>query len=45
MLFRSGAVEAESALVERARKAHLSLAAYRKALHLRYLRIMANQRG
>ena len=41
----AGAVEAESALVERARKAHLSLAAYRKALHLRYLKIMANQRG
>ena len=41
----AGAVEAESGLMERARKAHLSLAAYRKALHLRYLRIMANQRG
>ena len=41
----AGAVEAESALMERARSAHLSLAAYRKALHLRYLKIMANQRG
>ena len=41
----AGAVEAESGLVERARSAHLSLAAYRKALHLRYLKIMANQRG
>ena len=41
----AGAVEAESALAERARRAHLSLAAYRKALHLRYLKIMANQRG
>jgi hypothetical protein len=41
----AGAVEAESALVERARKANVSLAAYRKALHLRYLKIMANQRG
>jgi hypothetical protein len=38
-------VEAESGLMERARSAHLSLAAYRKALHLRYLKILANQRS
>ena len=41
----AGAVEAESGLMERARRAHLSLAAYRKVLHLRYLKIVANQRG
>jgi hypothetical protein len=41
----AGAVEAESGLMERARSAHLSLATYRKVLHLRYLKIMANQRG
>jgi hypothetical protein len=41
----AGAVQADRGLVERARSAHLSLAAYRKALHLRYLKIMANQRG
>jgi hypothetical protein len=41
----AGAVEAESGLMERATRAHLTLAAYRKVLHLRYLRILANQRG
>ncbi len=41
----AGAVEAESGLTEHASGAHLSLAAYRKVLHLRYLKIVANLRG
>ena len=41
----AGAVEADRELVEGARSAHLSLAAYRKALHLRYLKIVGSQRG
>jgi hypothetical protein len=41
----AGALEAESGLAEHARRAHLLLAAYRKVLHLRYLKIVANQRG
>jgi hypothetical protein len=41
----AGAVEAESGLMERSRSAHLSLTAYRHALHLRYLKILAKQRG
>ena len=41
----AGAVQAESGIREHARGAHLSLAAYRKLLHLRYLRIVANLRG
>ena len=41
----AGAVEADRELMERARRTHLSLAAYRKALHTRYLTITASQRG
>ena len=40
-----GALTAEQGLVERARAAHLSAAAYRKILHHRYLKIMAGNRG
>jgi hypothetical protein len=41
----AGALDAEHGLVERAEAAHLSLAAYRKALHRRYLKIMASHHG
>ena len=41
----AGALEADRRLIERAKSAHLSLAAYRQALHKRYLKIMASQRG
>ncbi|MCX6629479.1 MAG: peptidoglycan recognition family protein [Candidatus Solibacter sp.] len=41
----AGASAADRGLVERAEAAHLSLAAYRKALHRRYLKILASQRG
>src|SRR5450759_3828034 len=41
----AGAVQAESGLTEHARSAHLSLDAYRKALHRRYLKIVASVRG
>jgi hypothetical protein len=38
----AGAVEADRGLVERARLAHLSLVAYRKTLHRRFLKIVAS---
>jgi len=41
----AGAVEADRGLMESARKAHLSIAAYRKTLHSRFRKIMASQRG
>jgi hypothetical protein len=41
----AGAMDADRGLVARAEAAHLSLAAYRKALHRRYLKIMASVRG
>jgi hypothetical protein len=40
-----GALTAEQGLVQRARAAHLSAAAYRKILHHRYLKIMASNHG
>jgi hypothetical protein len=41
----AGAVAADRGLNERAKSAHMSLAAYRKALHARYLKIVASVRG
>ena len=41
----AGAVDAARGLVERAGTAHLTLAAYRKALHRRYWKIMASHHG
>lgn len=41
----AGALEADRGLIERAKSAHLSLDAYRKALHRRYLKIIASHRG
>ncbi len=40
----AGAMDADRALAARAQAVHLSLAAYRKALHRRYLKIMASYR-
>jgi hypothetical protein len=41
----AGALDAERGLAERAQAAHLSLAAYRKALQVRYLNITARHRS
>lgn len=41
----AGAVEADRGLAVRAEAAHLSVAAYRKALHTRYLKFTASHRG
>ena len=41
----AGAIEADHALLEGAQAAHLSLAAYRKTLHRRYLQITARRNG
>jgi hypothetical protein len=41
----AGAVEADRGLMESARKAHLSLAAYRQTLRSRFRKIVASQRG
>jgi hypothetical protein len=41
----AGALAADRGLAERAEASHLSLAAYRQALHRRYLRITAGHRG
>jgi N-acetylmuramoyl-L-alanine amidase len=41
----AGALSAARGVVERAEAAHLSVAAYRKALHRRYLRILASHQG
>ena len=41
----AGAVEADNGVTERAPASHLSLAAYRKALHKRYLKIVASHKG
>jgi hypothetical protein len=41
----AGALGAEREVAERAEASHLSVAAYRKELHKRYLKIMAGHRG